>query len=169
MRWLRRRGAERLNQHEQKILDNIRDHGWFCWGVFDPDGNGPDFSYSVGFTTALGAPEFIIFGLDLKLMRSMLWGVFDQIRDGREVRAGDRWSGLLDGFDCIAHPVHPTNLDPEYLNSALWYWGRNNPKGALPAFQLFWPGSVDGLFPWDPGCADDVRALQPALHLLSNG
>lgn len=64
--------GERLNDYERDLLDNVDRHGWYCTAVYG-DEAGPGFAYSVGFTTSLAAPEFIIFGLDLKLMHSMLW------------------------------------------------------------------------------------------------
>ncbi len=86
-----------FTDYEHRILATIGEHGWQCTSVFDPDGDDPSFSYSVGFTSALEAPEFIVFGLDIKLMHSMLWEVFRQIKDGKSVIDGDRWTGILDG------------------------------------------------------------------------
>jgi hypothetical protein len=157
--------SDQLSDHEQRIVADVEQHGWYCSAVYDPDQNDPDFAYSVGFTETLAAPEFIVFGLPLKLMHSMLWTVFRQIKGGVTISDGSRWSGLVEGFDCVARPVHPTNLKREYLNSAMWFWGNPAEKGLLPVFQLVWPGSADGLFPWDEDCADSVRALQPPLYL----
>lgn len=35
----------------------------------------------------------------------------------------------------------------------------------LQAYQVFWPGAVQGLFPWESECVDEVRELQPLLYL----
>jgi hypothetical protein len=74
--------AEDDSEYERGILANIEEHGWFCTTVFDPNGEQPSFSYSVGFTKTLNCPEFIVFGLPTKLMPSMLWNVFRQISAG---------------------------------------------------------------------------------------
>jgi hypothetical protein len=156
-----------MNKYERDILDNIEKHGWFCTCVFDPDGKEPGFAYSVGFTQTLGAPECIIFGLSQKMMHSMLWTIFRQIKAGKSLEDGSRWSGLLEGFDCISRRVDPTNVKREYLNSAMWYWTQSGKEGLVPAYQIIWPGSQDGLFPWEEGSADTVREYQPPLYLPS--
>jgi hypothetical protein len=154
------------SEYERNILANVEEHGWFCTSVFDPDGDAPSFSYSVGFTKTLDSPEFIVFGLPAKLMHSMLWKVFRLIKAGKQPEDHQRWSDLLEGFDCISRVVHPTNIVRDYLNSAMWLWrtqlGHDEP---LQAFQLVWPSSETGLFPWDADCAQIVRDYQPPLWL----
>src|SRR5690606_704523 len=86
------------DDYERKLLDNVDEHGWFCVHVFDPDGREEPFSYSVGFTKTLGAPEFIVFGLPRNLMHSMLWEVFRQIKAGKTPADNQRWSNLIEGF-----------------------------------------------------------------------
>ncbi len=156
-------------QYEQDILRNIEEHGWFCTSVFAPDGKQPAFSYSVGFTQTLQAPEFIVFGLEIKMMHAMLWQVFRDIKAGREPRDMDTWSGLLAGHDCVVRAVHPTNIVREYLNSAMWFWGDKAERGPLKAFQIVWPEAGSKHFPWDDECAQIVRDHQPALYLPNSG
>lgn len=154
-----------LTDYERRIVDNVAEFGWFCVSVTDGD-DAKAFSYSVGFSETLGSPECIVFGLPPKLMHSMLWCVFRQIRDGASLADGRRWSGILEGFDCITRPVHPSQVTREHFNSALWYWGDPAERGSeLSAYQLFWPGAVDGLFPWESGASEEVRDCQRALYL----
>ena len=153
-----------MSDYERTIEDNVREHGWFCVAVVDPEGNDPAFAYSVGFNETLGTPEVIVFGLDHELMHAMLWTAFRQVREGRALHDGDRWGGLLDGFDCILKTVDPTNIVPEYFNSAIWYHGDPATHGLLEASQIVWPDADTGRFPWDPGCPPLVRELQPALY-----
>ena len=154
-----------FSDYEQKIIDSIQEHGWFCTSVVG-DAPGEAFSYSVGFSETLKVPECIVFGLPVTLMHSMMWSVFDQIKGGALLSDGARWSGLIEGFDCVSRPVHPTRITREHFNSALWYWGDPKTRGSqLQAYQIFWPGAVDGLFPWESGSADIVRERQPALYL----
>ena len=35
----------------------------------------------------------------------------------------------------------------------------------MRAYQLFWPGAEQGLFPWEKGCVQFVRDCQPSLYL----
>lgn len=153
------------DEYEQVIIDNIEKHGWFCTAVFDPEGLELPFCYSVGFTQTLNYPEFIVFGLDTKLMHSMLWSVFRQIRDGKQPEDNQPWADLLEGYDCISRTVHPSNVVREYLNSAIWFWGDPAERGLLQAYQLVWPAVGAGGYPWDPSCPQDVRDLQPPLYL----
>lgn len=152
-------------EYERKILEDIEEYGRFCTSVVDPDQIQPSFSYSVGFTRTLNTPEFIVFGLSVKLMHSMLWRVFDDIKAGRRPEDGARWSGLLDGHDCIIRTVHQTNVVPDYFNSAIWFWDDAADRGALSAFQIVWPAVATDLFPWDETCPSIVRDAQPALYL----
>ncbi len=154
-----------LSDYEQRLVDKVAEVGWFCVSVH-AHGDAPGFAYSVGFAETLKSPECIIFGLPSKLMHSMLWSVFDQLKAGGALQDGHRWSGLLQGFDCVSRPVHPTQVTRERFNSALWYWGDPAKRGkSLEAYQIFWPGAVSGAFPWEAGCDQVLRDLQPLLYL----
>ncbi len=98
-------------------------------------------------------------------MHSILWGVFEQIRDGKLPENDQCWTDLISGYDCISRAVHPTNVISDYLNSAMWFWGAPEKKEPLKAFQLVWPGYGSGLFPWEDDCPQIVRDTQPALYL----
>ena len=155
--------AKSHSEYERKLLSTIDEHGWQFTFVFDPDGEEPDFGYSVGFTKTLKAPEFIIFGLPKDLMSSMLWEVYRQIQSGTEPEDGMAWEGLLEGFSCISRKAIHKELHTEYTVSANWLWRENGNVGAPEVFQLVWPGAQQGLFPWEEGCVQDVIDGQPAL------
>lgn len=153
--------------YEQKILDGVVEHGWWCTSVHDPRGDAPAFAYSIGFTHTLGQPEFIIFGLPGQLMQGVLWNVFRALKAGKRPEDGQRWSGLLDDYDCEIRRVHPSNVTPEYVNSAIWFHGA--PEGQaepLAVYQIVWP-SLDNQFPWDDACPQSVRDAQPPLYLAA--
>lgn len=159
----------KLNRYERDIITNIEKHGWFCTSVFDPDGKQQPFSYSVGFTQTLKCPEFIVFGLDVKLMHSMLWNVFRAIRDGKRPEDNQHWDGLLEGYDCVVRAVHPSQIEPKFFASAMWFWISYLERCAddMQAFQIVWPGVGDALYPWDEACPQIVRDRQPPLYLPS--
>ncbi len=153
-----------LNDTERRIIDGVEEHGWYDMSVFG--GSGPNFSYSIGFWETLKLPELIIFGLELKLMHSMLWSAYRHLKAGTcEMKDGARWLDILDNFECVPRPVHPTQVRFEHFNSAMWYkWHRGgNDASPLQAFQLFWPSAKSGLFPWEKDSG--VAHLQPALYL----
>jgi len=158
-----------LTDYEQGLLDNIEEHDWSCTSVIDPEAEEPSFSYSIGLTSTLESPEFIVFGLPASLMHAMLSEIVRQLRDGLSVEDGSRVSGLLAGFDCVVRAVHPDNIVRDYLNSAIWYWNHTDHEGVPPVFQIVWPGAKDGLLPWDEGCSDIVREMQPPLWLPAAG
>ncbi|MEQ1784283.1 MAG: DUF4262 domain-containing protein [Hyphomonadaceae bacterium] len=153
-----------LNAIEQQMVDGVAEHGWFGMHVM-AEGDFPGVSYSIGFWESIGAPEFLIYALPRKLTHSMLGELFRQLKAGRTLTDGGRISDLLEGFDCIVRPMHVSHF-PEHVGSALWY--RRHKVGnadGLNVWQVFWPGSQQGLFPWEPGCAQEVREDQPLLYL----
>jgi hypothetical protein len=46
----------------------------------------------------------------------------------------------------------------------LWYYRYRGKLDQFKAFQIFWPGKLDGLFPWDDGVDASVMAVQPLLY-----
>jgi len=156
-----------LDPYFKKLLENVEEFGWQCTSVaprVDDDDDSPAFSYSIGFWECLDSPEVIVFGLPSKLMHSMLSEVHRQIEAGRSLEDGARWSDLISGFDCISRPVHPTQIG-NYLLSSIWYKKQKTGSGDVAAYQLFWPGKLDGLYPWEEGCDQIVRDAQPMLFL----
>ena len=152
-----------LDAADQKIVDNVAKYGWH--GVYVPeDDEGPGFSFSVGFWETLAAPEVIVFSLHREVMHNMLWEMFRRIRSGKVLIDHAPWSGLIDGFDCVSRPVHGSQT-AGYLGTAIWYQRYRTGEDNLSAFQLFWPGKMQGLYPWDAGCDDAVRRYQPTLYL----
>jgi len=155
--------SEDLNDYEKRLLQNIEEFGWQCLSVIGEEQN-PSFSYSIGFTKTLDAPEFIIFGIDEQVRLDVLWNVFDALKEGRESADMDRWSDLIVGYDCILREVDPSNMVRDYFNSAIWYHGPPEQNGPLRAMQIVWPDAF-GIFPWEPGCAEWVCEDQPPLYL----
>jgi hypothetical protein len=153
------------NEYERKVLANIEKHGWQATYVFDPDGNDPDFTYSIGFPKTLNCPDFIIFGLPQKLMHSMIWDVFSKIKAGKKPADGTEWKGILEGdYVCVSRLVHPDNNGTNYFNSARWFYEHEGgDPSEMSYMQLFWPGAQNNLYPWDDGCGDYLIKAQPKL------
>ena len=153
------------SKYEQKLFSVVEEHGWQFTFVFDPKGLEPDFGYSIGFTSTLNAPEFVIFGLPRNLMNNMLWEIYNQIEKGAVPADGMRWQDLLEGFDCISRKATHKELHTKFTVSADWYWKEKGNSGNPEVYQIVWPGAQDGLFPWDNGCAQDVIDAQPRLWI----
>lgn len=152
-----------LNGFERDLILNVEKFGWHAMLVGAGEGD-PNFAYSVGFSSTLGGPEVIIFGLKSDVLHSMLWQVFDAAREGRKIEGGTIWSDVLDGYECEMRSVHPSRLREDWFNSSLWYWRRYLGRSeAFSACQLFWPGVEDHLLPWAPGAHPSVLEAQPRL------
>ena len=153
-----------MNGYERKVVENVREFGCHITFVFDDEQDGPDFAYSVGFDETVQQPEVIMFGLPQKVMKFSINETLQSCRDGLELEDWTQIEGILEGHRCIARTVHPSRVSRKYFNSAIWYQGAKADLETIRAVQLVWPGSLDGLFPWDEGCAAVVRDLQPALY-----
>jgi hypothetical protein len=156
-----------LSEYEQNLIDNVARYGWHCTIVGAGDRGEPGFAYTVGLWETHCTPELIVFGLGNRLMHAMLSEMVRQLEGGKPLSDGARWSTLLEGFDCVTRPVHPTQRVPQYLNSALWYRGYRTGDEDIDAYQVFWPGAEQGLFPWERGCDPFVRDCQPQLYLTT--
>lgn len=148
---------------ERRVLDSIEQHGWYAVHRFDPELKTPNFTYTVGFTKSLNAPEFIVFGLHRDVMYDMLAGVFDQIKAGRKLKDNQIWQGLHEDFDCIGRKASHPEIFTTYAAMADWFWTRGGNQGHPALIQLVWPGLLDGLYPWDEGCREAVKEAQPQL------
>lgn len=154
-----------LSEYEERLIANIGRDGWQCTMVGAGNAGEPAFAYTIGLWETHATPELIVFGLDLSLMHGMLDRTVWQLEKGAKLSDGARWSDLIRDFDCVSRPVHRTQLVREYFNSALWYRSYRTGDELIEAYQLFWPGKLQGLFPWEPGCDPLVRECQPQLYL----
>jgi len=153
-----------LTDYEQSILDNVDRNGCHITMVFDPEKQQPNFAYSVGFPETVGQPEVIVFGLSQEMMGFMINQTLRRCRAGMRLAEGVEIDGLLQGHVCVAREVSPENIEREFFNSAMWFQRHRSGTDMAEAYQIVWPGAVDGLFPWEDGCAEIVREIQPALY-----
>jgi hypothetical protein len=148
---------------EQQLLKAIDQVGFRVTAVGEGE-DEPGFAYSTGFAETLGQPEVIVFGLPDQGMGTMIGALFDQCRAGLRLADGLEIAGLLGGHSCVLRAVKPDNIAAKYFQLAMWYHERQFGTAMTAAFQIVWPGSQSGLFPWDPDCSEAVRLLQPALY-----
>ncbi|MEZ5734798.1 MAG: DUF4262 domain-containing protein [Novosphingobium sp.] len=154
-----------LTDYERSIFSNVADHGCHVTYVFDnEDTDFVPFCYSAGFTKTVGQGEVIAFGLPMDVMKFMINQTLRQCREGMVLEDGKHISNLLEGFDVVARLVWPEYIEREYFNSAMWFHRCEFGSDLEQAYQLVWPGAVNGLFPWEEGCSQDVIDLQPPLY-----
>jgi len=156
--------ARQLDADEQRVVDNVREHGCHILYVFDQDEELPDFAYSVGFEETVGQPEVIVFGLKRELMLSMINETHRQCAAGLVLDDHCRVGGLIYGFDCVARLITDPDCIQEHFGWAMWYHRNRLGKPLSKAYQLVWPGRSQGLYPWDEGCPQEVIDHQPALY-----
>lgn len=150
---------------EQDIVSDVREHGCHIAFVTDPAREIPDFAYSVGFPETVGQPEVIVFGLPREVMAFMINEAWRQCRAGLQLENGLEVSGLLDGHHCVVGVIPAPNITANYFRAAMWFHHFSTGGPLTDACQIIWPGVEDGLFPWQDGCADIVRNLQPCLFI----
>jgi hypothetical protein len=153
-----------LNPSDQKVLDDVKEHGCHITLVFDDEGELPHFAYSTGFPISVGQPEVIVYGLDDLVMHYMINELHAQCSRGLTLTDGAEIHGLIEGHKCVARRVtNPDEID-EYFGVARWYHRSQHGAELVETFQIVWPGAQQGLFPWEPGCHEAVIERQPALY-----
>ncbi len=149
------------DQRDQSWIDLVKEHGHAVMSVADladePSGK-PGFAYSTGGYESYSAPEIIVFGLNVDLMHHMINIFFDKWNKGTRFQTGQEYEGFLEGFPVVFSVCAKSAVD-DYATWTDWYYERE----PFPLWQMIWPGSGCGLFPWDYDCPEDVTASQPDL------
>lgn len=153
-----------LDEDDTTLVNNINEHGWYGLWVFDPKGELPDFTYTIGFEHSLGCPNFIIFGLPKEAAHGILWNIYQDIGSGVKPAHGMLWNEVLGGeLQCCSIEVSENNYDLDYFG-----WGTHFHKNIMKldkpykAFQIVWPDSQNRL-PWQNGFEERFLDMQPIL------
>lgn len=146
-----------MNEYESNLLRHIDEYGCSVTSVFDPDGDEPPFSYSIGVAKTCGAPEVIVLGLEPKLAHSLINVYNRRARAGERFEEGVEYDGFLEGFPVQFASVSREDRE-EYMRSACWLHGGPD----FAALQLVWP-STEGVWPWQSEASDWLRSNQPLL------
>lgn len=164
--WFRR---DTLNEAERQIVANVDKHGCHINAVFDADGNDPSFAYSIGFPKTLAkvnkgdAPEVIAFGLPNEVYGPAINALLAMCAAELDLVEGERIPCFFGEYDCVVRTVHGSWIEDEYLASAIWYHRTQLGRELTKVSMLVWPDE-EHRFPWEDGCADWVRAVQPTLY-----
>ena len=152
-------------EFERRICDCVESHGCFVMTVGPEDGGeaGPRWSYSIGFTQTFRLPEVVLYGLPGDLGFQLVNDLAAMCRDGLRLADHVAVDNLVQGFRCIARSVDESWLIQSCFASALWFHRTQMQSALTDVVQIVWP-DPEGLYPWEPGCADWVRADQPELY-----
>jgi hypothetical protein len=153
----------RLDEHIRQEVEQI--------GVsivpVDGEGRGPTWAYTTGLHERHGAPELIAFTLSKALSMQLVSEVAAHLVGGRlTLEDGLRRDDLGPPYQICFRRVEPD----QYLGfgwfylTKQYYEQRTGQREAVDAFQIFLP-DTSGLFPWEVGCAEEVRRAQPRLFL----
>jgi hypothetical protein len=154
---------EPKDDHDRKVLADVERVGWAVIGI-EEDEEGPEYCFSVGLHHTLGGPEILLMGLDFKLAASLVNGIGEAMREGREIKAGER------SEEFASVPLEFIAVDAghyeRYVGYACWLNGGTE----FPLLQCVWPDK-GGRFPWEQGYDADLferqRLLGPAGEFAS--
>ena len=141
--------SESVAIQNQRIADNIREHGWHCLHVF-PNVEGQEkFSYSVGFTESYGAPEVLIFGLEREKAHALLNECANLFKNGHKIAPEAEDSNVLAGdYSVVFKSIRPEFFG-EYLGTAIRYYQER----PFTAAVMFIPDRAHH-FAWQQGYSD---------------
>jgi len=145
------------DEHERKAIQDVLEFGVHILHVFDPDGENPRFSYTVGLWHHHQHPEVILFGLKEELCHSVLNTLNDEIADGKSFLAESSSLEILEGFRCYFEKL-PKDQYESCLGWARWFYGGDD----FEAVQLIWP-NTSGVFPWQSNADEHLRWMEPIL------
>ena len=138
--------ASWLDQMDQLVIHDIRTHGVHLQYVIgEPEQHRPSFSYTVGLF-GIGHPELLVLDMCHHDAGGMLNHLAAQIRDGRQLVAGE----LITFPDWPHRVVAESSPNPgDIVFSANRHYQRPA-EASVPVLQLTWDDKT-GRFPWDEG------------------
>ena len=145
-----------MDEHEQKVIDNIDKYGCHIIHVME-EGDYPRFTYSIGIEKKTGQPDLIITGLKREVA---LWVINEynrRINEGETFEPSKYYSDFLEGFEVTFIEVAKEHYK-EYFGWGLWY----NNGDDFKMLQLVYP-STSGIWPWDENVSDYFKWFQPLL------
>ncbi len=145
--------------YEKNIADAVAANGWTAISVSDHE---PPFVYTVGLMFCHEHPELIVLGLPGEGY-GVLAAMVQDIAGGRSFADATTYEGVLAEGSIATRPVHRTQQE-RYLGYAMGYCRERGRIGELQAVQVFWPDDA-GVFPFEPGCDQEIWSLQPRLDL----
>lgn len=144
-------------ENDKRVERDVRKYGCHVISVFDPNGEQPFFSYSIGIQRSSGAPEAIVVGLKPELGGYIINEYNRQVRSGMRFKRGTLYEGFLEGFSVYLEPARPKSL-AEYTFGCNRYYGAEK----FSVLQIVWP-STTGVWPWEKAASEWFKNNQPML------
>jgi hypothetical protein len=144
------------DDHDRKLLADVKKHGWHVIAV-EADEDGPAFAYSIGLQHTFKHPEMIVFGLDVRVMHSMINGIGEEVKNGSQFEHLDESDDVLDGYNVCFRTVEKRHY-PDYFGYARWFYRGDK----FPALQCVWP-DAQHRYPWHPESHEKFRERHPIL------
>ncbi|GGY70789.1 DUF4262 domain-containing protein [Streptomyces xanthochromogenes] len=141
-----------LDPRTQSTVDVIQRQGWQVTMV-PADAHGPGWAYTVGLWHGRRMPEVAMFGLDVRLMQTILNDLAQHSVEGQPLEAGQERD------DVAGVPVVLRAVDyrwyKAFFGTAISYYR----KPPFPVLQVVWPNH-EGVFPWQAG-GEGLLSHQP--------
>ena len=126
---------EGLDEHDQRILEDIDKDGWHCV-VIPAEGDCEGWCISVGLCQTLQQPEIAVFGCQPETGHGMLWAAVDEIREGRHFLDGDVSDRFIESYDSTFRQSKLRWYDP-FFGWARWYHSGDE----FAMLQVIWPAA----------------------------
>ena len=143
-----------MDERELKVMQDVEKHGWHVIKVLG-DESGPAFAYSIGLFKSFQHPEVMIVGLASDTMHKIINNIGLDVKQGKTFQNGLLSDDILDGYTCALREVSLKHYK-KLVGWAIWFYDGTN----FPLVQCVWPDRHRH-FPWERGCAQDIRDLQP--------
>lgn len=114
---------------DEKLLADVREHGWHVVGVPDDD-EGPGFCYTVGVYLRTLQPEMLMMGAPMETAHRILNAIAEHVTQGGCIEPETRCKGGLDGPEFFFVPS--TRLSFTTI-SAAQAGSTGPPRIAIPA------------------------------------
>ncbi|MGI5254547.1 DUF4262 domain-containing protein [Actinacidiphila glaucinigra] len=145
-----------VDPHTLATVDVIHHHGWHVM-MIPADNQGPGWAYTIGLWHRHRMPELAMFGLDIRLMQTILNDLGRRAVEGHPLEE-DKERDDVAGVPVVLKPVD-YRWYRAFFGAAIGFYR----KPPFPFLQIVWPNR-DGAYPWQPG-GEDLIGLQPRLDL----
>jgi len=156
---------DRHMDHLDKLTWVIEEQGWVADPVEPVHGPSPraGYTYTIGFETAFGQPEVVIFGLQAVAARGLLGMIADQHGGGVALPVDAVFVGLLESdLPCALLHVDLDEHRDLFADAGEFHRSRGVGADAWRMLQFVWPDR-NGLLPWDAGYDERLRLAQPVI------
>ncbi len=147
-----------------KMLADIERVGWTAIGVFDPEGDEPPFTYTIGLGVSYNHPELITFGLPPEVAHGVIATAIEQIKAGVDFTTQldtDVSNIISDDFTCRFLSMSESQAQ-EFMLQAINFYQMIEASDRFASLQLVWPDE-NNQYPWQDECNPGIAMAQPLV------